>query len=39
MKNKHRKNKQLIRQLKENIETLMTRIAFINNTALYTKIS
>ena len=39
IKNKHRKRKQLIRQLKENNETLTTRVGFIYNTALYIKIN
>ena len=39
IKNKHRKRKQLIRQLKENNKTLMTRVGFIYNTALYIKIN
>ena len=39
IKNKHRKRKQLIRQLKENNETLTTRVGFIYNTVLYIKIN
>ena len=39
IKNKHRKRKQLIRQLKENNETLTTRLGFIYDTVLYIKIN
>ena len=39
IKNKHRKRKQLIRQLKGNNEALATRVGFIYNTALYIKIN
>ena len=39
IKNKHRKRKQLIRQLKENNETLTSIVDFIYNTALYNKIT
>ena len=38
IKNKHRKRKQLIWQLKENNKTLMTSVGFIYNTVLYIKI-
>ena len=38
IKNKHKKRKELIRQLKENNETLTTRLGFIYNTVLYIKI-
>ena len=39
IKNIHRKRKQLIRQLKENNETLTTRVGFIYDTVLYIKIN
>ena len=39
IKNKHRKRKQLIRQLKENNETLTTRVGFIYDIALYININ
>ena len=38
IKKKHRKRKQLIRQLKENNETLTSIVCFIYNTELYNKI-
>ena len=38
IKKKHRKRKQLIRQLKENNEILTTRVGFIYNTSRYVKI-